>query len=68
MPAVRHLTTEDLAERLGVSPRTVEDWRRHNRGPGYLTVSGPAGKQKVRYRLADVEAWEESHLVVPATA
>jgi transcriptional regulator with XRE-family HTH domain len=68
MAAVKHLTTEELAARLGVSPRTVEDWRRYDRGPSYLTVAGPAGKKKVRYRLADIEAWEQEHLVKPASA
>lgn len=61
-----HLTTEQLAERLGgdISPRTVEGWRTRRgteRGPRWIRVGG-----QVRYRLADVEAWEESRLVVPA--
>jgi hypothetical protein len=31
--AVRHLTTEELAERLSVKPRTVGDWRVDKVGP-----------------------------------
>lgn len=61
MQAVRHLTTEELALRLGRSPRTVEDWRLDRKGPPYIRVGGT-----VRYRLADIEAWEKSRLVVHA--
>lgn len=69
MGAVKHLTTEELAERLGgdeeerVSVRTLEDWRHDGKGPAFIRVGG-----KVRYRLKDVEAWEESNLVIPAGA
>jgi Helix-turn-helix domain len=55
-----HLTTEELAARLKLSARTVEDWRLDGKGPRYLP-------DPVRYRLADVEAWEESRLVKPAS-
>jgi Helix-turn-helix domain len=55
-----HLTTEELATRLKLSPRTIEDWRLDGRGPKHLP-------DPVRYRLADVEAWEESRLVKPAS-
>ena len=60
MTAVRHLTTEELAERLGIPAETVKRWRKVGDGPPYLHV----GKH-VRYRLADVEAWERSRLVTP---
>jgi hypothetical protein len=62
---VVHLTTEELAERLGYSPRTVEDWRIGDYGPPFLPGRGGRG---VRYRLVDVEAWEESRLVRPGAA
>jgi hypothetical protein len=52
---VKHLTTEELADRLRLSPRTIEDWRLDGKGPRYLP-------DPVRYRLSDVEAWEESRL------
>ena len=64
MSAVRHLTTDQLAERLGVEPQTVRDWRVQDRGPAYIKDGG----KLVRYRLADVEAWEKSCLVTPASA
>jgi len=64
MPAVRHLTTEELAERLGggISVRTIERWRTTGYGPRPIRV----GRQ-VRYRLKDIEDWEESQLVRPAS-
>jgi predicted DNA-binding transcriptional regulator AlpA len=64
-PRVRHLTTEELAERIGgkTTPRTVEDWRLDGKGPRYIRVG-----RTIRYREADVEAWELAHLVEPANA
>ena len=51
------LTTRELADRLGVSTRTVERWRASGDGPPFLrlTRGGP-----VRYPVADVEAWERA--------
>jgi predicted DNA-binding transcriptional regulator AlpA len=46
-------TSRQLAELLGVSPRTLEGWRRIRTGPKYLAVS----HRMVRYRGADVQAW-----------
>lgn len=61
MAAVKHLTTEELAERLGIEPRTADDWRVDGRGPKFIRFG-----RTVRYRVADVEAWEKSCLVDPA--
>jgi hypothetical protein len=61
MAAVRHLTTEELAERTGFAPETIRDWRRYGKGPAYLKEG-----RGIRYRLIDVEEWELSRLVVPA--
>jgi transcriptional regulator with XRE-family HTH domain len=52
-PEVRHLNQEQLAERLGVSQRTIEGWRQRGRGPAYLRMGG-----RIAYRLADVERFE----------
>lgn len=49
-----HLSERELAARFGVTPRTLQTWRKENIGPDYLIV----GKSTVRYRLADVEAYE----------
>jgi transcriptional regulator with XRE-family HTH domain len=63
MTAIRHLTTEQLAERLGVAPGTLRKWRQLGTGPAYIKAEGTVGT--VRYRLADVEAWERKQLVTP---
>ena len=52
-----HLTQAALAERWRVSPRTLERWRWVGRGPQFLKVEG-----QVRYRLADVLAYEQRQL------
>jgi len=62
MGAVKHLTTDELAERLGISRRTIEGWRRTGEGPKFLPLV-----KGIRYREADVEAWEKSRLVTPGT-
>jgi transcriptional regulator with XRE-family HTH domain len=60
---VRHLSQEQLAERLGVSQRTLEGWRYRGRGPAYLRLGG-----RIAYRLADVERFEIACLETGARA
>jgi hypothetical protein len=58
---VRHLTPEELSERLGdgrVPVDTLKKWRTTGQGPAFIRV----GKY-VLYREADVEAWEQTRLV-----
>jgi transcriptional regulator with XRE-family HTH domain len=50
---VHHLTQAQLAQRLGVSQRTLEGWRYRGKGPAYLRLEG-----RVAYRLTDVERFE----------
>lgn len=47
------LTTEAVAEWLGVKPRTVLEWARTNRIPSLL-----AGRLR-RYRRSEIAAWLE---------
>ena len=54
----RHLGPEDLAEREGVPVETVYLWNRKRTGPPYMRIG-----RHVRYRLADVIAWEKSRMV-----
>ncbi len=49
------LTTEQLAVRLAVPKATLHQWRYKGEGPRSCRI----GKH-VRYRLADVEAWERA--------
>jgi hypothetical protein len=51
------LTQAAVAKRWKVSPRTLERWRWVSRGPQYIKVGG-----QVRYRLADIEAYEAAQL------
>lgn len=59
----KHLSREDLAERQGVSPRTVEEWDRRGTGPKRMKVG-----RHVRYRLADVLAWEKARVITDKSA
>lgn len=53
----RLLSMQDIADRYGVPIQTVRRWRTTNYGPAGF----PVGRY-VRYRLADVEAWEQAQL------
>ncbi len=56
MPATV-LNQIDLSRRWRISHRTLERWRWLKQGPAYLRVGGA-----IRYRLADVEAFEAAQL------
>ncbi|MCG3039176.1 helix-turn-helix domain-containing protein [Streptomyces sp. S1A] len=56
-----NLTEGQLAERLGVSVRTLQRWRWQKTGPRYYKLS-PGRGGRVRYRLADVERYEAERL------
>jgi hypothetical protein len=60
---VRHLTPEQLADRLQVKESLLAAWRSQGTGPAYLRSESDGDKATVRYRLADVETWEESRIV-----
>ncbi|GAB2836349.1 helix-turn-helix domain-containing protein [Actinoallomurus bryophytorum] len=51
----KHLTPEDLAERVGVPVKTIYGWNSRGDGPRYMKIG-----RHVRYRLADVVTWENS--------
>jgi hypothetical protein len=46
------LTEAEAAQLLGISPRTLRNWRRSNRGPVHVRLGG-----LVRYTPADVESF-----------
>jgi predicted DNA-binding transcriptional regulator AlpA len=53
----KHLSPEDLAERESVPLQTVYGWNKTRTGPRFMRIG-----RHVRYRLADVIAWEESRI------
>lgn len=50
----------ETARLLGVAPRTLEQWRAHDRGPKFVRVEG-----QVRYRKSDLEAYLAAQTVAP---
>ena len=51
------LETRDAAQELGLSPRTLEGWRRRREGPAYLKIG-----RRVKYRPEDIEAYKATRL------
>lgn len=54
---VKHLNQAELADRWGVSQRTLERWRAIGWGPCFLKMGG-----RVVYRLEDIETYEIQHM------
>ncbi|MFA1701659.1 helix-turn-helix transcriptional regulator [Mycobacterium intracellulare] len=48
------------APMIGVGPDTLKMWRRKGIGPAYVKFGN-----RVRYRVADIEAWLDAHTVTP---
>ena len=62
------LTSDQLAGRYGLSPATLVDWRRKDRGPEYYTLPRYAissGSAKVRYEVKAILAWEQKNNITP---
>ncbi len=55
--SIKHINQKQLAERWGLSQRTLERWRAIGWGPLFLKMGG-----RVVYREKDVLAYEEQHL------
>ena len=47
------VTRAQLADRLQLTVATLNDWASHHTGPPFRKFGG-----RVRYRLSDVEVWE----------
>ncbi len=62
------LTSDQLADRYGLSPATIKDWRAKGTGPEYYTLPRYAissGSARVRYELDKVLHWEETNNITP---
>lgn len=53
---MKRLTEKELAERWGISTRTVQNWRRSGAGPAFIVI----GQHTVLYREEDVIAYEKA--------
>ena len=51
------LTTDQLADRWGLSANRLRQWRVAGTGPNFLKL-GDGPKAPVRYRLEDIEEFE----------
>ena len=63
-----YLTTEDLAKRYELKTTTIKRWRSKKTGPMYYKVGALGRSPKtplIRYKLADVLAWEQSNNITP---
>lgn len=59
---VTHMNTKQVAERLGIHPQTLKNWRVTGKGPAYLHVG-----KAIRYREQDVDLWEKANRSVSTT-
>ena len=68
-----YLSTKDLAERYGITQRTIKKWRTRTRrgkaeGPEWYSVPRQAtalGSPLIRYPLPQLLAWEETNSIIP---
>ncbi|MGB9435756.1 MAG: helix-turn-helix domain-containing protein [Candidatus Acidiferrum sp.] len=57
------LDTKQAAPVVGLAPATLARWRIRGKGPRY--VKGKGKKSPVSYRMSDLLAWIEGHVVDP---
>lgn len=55
-----NLTTREAAAYLNVSEQTLRDWRSKKQGPRFIEL-GKTPKAAVRYRMRDLNAFEDAH-------
>jgi predicted DNA-binding transcriptional regulator AlpA len=54
------MSETEVANRWGMSPKTLQRWRTEKRGPSYIKLG-----KTVRYRIEDVCAYENSQRKLP---
>lgn len=57
----KYITTEEAAEYLRLSPRTLDQFRFRGEGPKYYKA-GNWSKAAVRYTIEDLDDWLTPHL------
>lgn len=55
------MNSADAADYLGLSPKTLQNWRVKGDGPPYVRHGQTGGR--VSYRVVDLDAYLEEHLV-----
>jgi hypothetical protein len=60
------LRPEEFAAMIGLSPRTIANWRSTGKGPPYLKIGveppeGHQDRRKVRYQRQIAEQWALAH-------
>jgi hypothetical protein len=63
-----YLSTEDLAARYGLALGTINKWRQRGQGPAFYkrgSIGINPRTPQIRYKLADVLAWEQSNNITP---
>ena len=58
MPEDKLLTTEELADRWGMNPSSIENMRGRKQGPVFIKL-GVGSSAPVRYRLSDIQEFEK---------
>lgn len=58
------LSTRAAADYLGVSPRTLESWRRLGGGPAFIRLSA----NRCSYHRADLDTWIDERRRLSTTA
>jgi excisionase family DNA binding protein len=58
----RYLTTVEAAEYMGLSDRTLQDWRCDKAGPPFI-VFGP---RNIKYDVRDLDAWVDERRFTPS--
>jgi hypothetical protein len=61
-PRHEYLDTRQAAGHLGISPNSLACWRSRREGPAFVKIGA-----KVRYRLADLEAWVDGRRRDPSS-
>lgn len=51
------LHPNQVAQRYGITPETLSNWRRERKGPHFIRL-GTGKRPRVMYRLDDVLEWE----------
>jgi excisionase family DNA binding protein len=54
-PIHGYLSPAEAAEYLGITIRTLAEWRHSQSGPPYIRLGGPTGR--VRYARSDLDRW-----------